>query len=181
MSVLIVAAYRGLWVLSGIQTRAQGLSEAFLSGVLPCYDADQDKEEYNTSAPFYSRTLAEQYNARAPYKQYYIYLFSAAVLGTSLSKTLNGWRSLLRAKELGTAAFLKAQKAPTQEVLDHLALADGTFLQLRKAEHFIRQHQNRARVSFAVAIASPLLWIAYLQSRSLGSSTQQPRQSIRKT
>ncbi|EIE22939.1 hypothetical protein COCSUDRAFT_63336 [Coccomyxa subellipsoidea C-169] len=49
--------------------------------------------------------------------------------------------------ELGTAAFLKAQKAPPEEMLDHSALADATELQLRKAEIFIRRHQNHARVA----------------------------------
>ncbi len=149
--------------------------------MLPCYDAGQDKEEYNTSAPCYSRTLAERFNARAPYEQYGIYISSAAVLGTTMYKTWDGLRALRRAKELGMAAFLKAQKAPPEEVLDHLALADATELHLRKAEMFIRRHQNHARVSFAAAIALPLLWAAYLQYRSLGSSTQQPRESTRKT
>ncbi len=149
--------------------------------MLPCYDACQNEEEYNTSDPFYSRTLAERFNARAPYEQYGIYISSAVVLGTTLYKTWDGWRALRRANELGTAAFLKAQKAPPEEVLDHLALADATELQLRKAEMFIRRHQNHARVSFVAAIASPLLWIAYLRYRSLGSSTQQPHQSTRKT
>ena len=110
----------------------------------------ENQYEYNTDAPLYSWFLANTFNMRAPYEQYGVYL-------TALGGSAYMAKSFFRAHNL--AKYVKVKDIPGQQIEAQLAadMAHVAPHELERAGHTIARLKLRG---VAVAIASPVLWIA---------------------